>query len=243
MTTLICPDCQRENEPERIFCHGCGARLDRSGLARPTAGPEKNDQARRRIQKLFDPHRGRLRRTFFKVSKVILGAFLTAAVIQIILPVDLPPQPKQLGLPAQINFDLESAILYHRTLKYSQEQVNAYLAYILKGKARSLDEPLVSFQRALVFFDEGTCTATIERSLFGLSLCQSATYKVTVGDGKVVPVIEAGLIGRLPVHPAIMRYGDVIFADLWSVLDRERKLVAKLGAIEFHRGNVTLKAR
>src|SRR6516225_2034765 len=30
---LTCPDCQRENEAERIYCHDCGARLDRSALA------------------------------------------------------------------------------------------------------------------------------------------------------------------------------------------------------------------
>ena len=32
MTKLICPDCQHENELERIYCHNCGARLDRTGL-------------------------------------------------------------------------------------------------------------------------------------------------------------------------------------------------------------------
>ena len=31
-----------------------------------------------------------------------------------------------------------------------------------------------------------------------------------------------------------------IFADLWSALERERKLVAKMGAIEFHEKSVLL---
>ena len=31
--TLVCPDCQHENEPQRIYCHSCGARLDRSKLS------------------------------------------------------------------------------------------------------------------------------------------------------------------------------------------------------------------
>ena len=37
MTKLICPECQHENEPERMYCHSCGARLDRSKLAPTTA--------------------------------------------------------------------------------------------------------------------------------------------------------------------------------------------------------------
>ena len=28
--TIICPDCRNENEFERIYCHDCGAKLDRS---------------------------------------------------------------------------------------------------------------------------------------------------------------------------------------------------------------------
>ena len=33
---------------------------------------------------------------------------------------------------------------------------------------------------------------------------------------------------------------NIIFADLWSALDRDRKLVAKMAAIEFHDKAVTL---
>jgi len=39
-----------------------------------------------------------------------------------------------------------------------------------------------------------------------------------------------------------MKYGDVLFTDLWKALDRERKLVAKLAAIEFHPQTVVLTA-
>jgi len=35
---------------------------------------------------------------------------------------------------------------------------------------------------------------------------------------------------------------DSIFADLWSALERERKLVAKMSAIEFHEKSVLLSA-
>jgi hypothetical protein len=242
MTKLICPECQRENEQERIFCHGCGARLDRSTVVVPKTAGERPEQAYRRVQQLFNPDRGRLRRTFFTFCKLTLAAFLTAGLVQMILPPEVPPARQTLELPAQINFDLENAILHHRELQYSQEQVSAYLAYALKSKQNSLSKPLLSFKRALVTFGEGTCTIMAERSFFSYPLYQRAMYEVNVGEGKIVTSAKSGFVGRLPIHPAIMRYSDIIFADLWSALARERKLVAQMGKVEFHQGNVLLSA-
>jgi hypothetical protein len=242
MTKLICPECQRENEAERIFCHGCGARLDRSAVVVPKTAGEKPEQAHRRVQQLFNPDRGKLRRTFFTFCKLTLGAFLAAALVQMILPPEVPPATQTIGLSAQINFDLENAILHHREVHYSQEQVNAYLAYALKSKQNSLNKPLLSFKRALVTFGEGTCTIMAERSFFSYPLYQRAMYGVNVAEGKIVASTKGGFVGRLPIHPAIMRYADVIFSDLWSALARERKLVAQLGKVEFHQGSALLSA-
>jgi hypothetical protein len=243
MTKLVCSECQRENEPERIFCHSCGARLDRSGLVRKEAAPEKPEQTRQRVERLFDPHRGRWRRTFFAFCKLILAAFVTAVLVEMVLPLELPSSPARLELPPQINFELENALLYHRQLRYSQEQVNAYLAYTLKSKQSSLDKPLLTFKRALVSFGDGTCAITVERSLYSYSIYQRAIYKVNLVDGKIVASSEGGSIGRLPIPPAIMRYAQITFDDLWSALARERKLVAQMGTIQFQQGSVVLSAQ
>jgi hypothetical protein len=37
-----------------------------------------------------------------------------------------------------------------------------------------------------------------------------------------------------------MKYGDLLFSDVWTALDRERKSVAKMSAIEFHPHAVVL---
>jgi hypothetical protein len=244
MTKLICPECQRENEGERIYCHSCGARLDRAGLASGKDAPEATEQTHQRLQRLFDPHRGRLRRMFFAICKLILSACLAAVILQMVLPLDLAPPPKVLGVAPQINFDLEKAALYHHPaqFQYTQDEVNAYLAYTLKSKKTSLDKPELSFKRAVVGLGEGTCTVTVERVLFGYSLYQRASYQVSVAGGKTRASNKGGWIGRLPIHPAIMRYGDILFADVWSALNRERKLVAQMGGIELHDGSVILTA-
>jgi hypothetical protein len=47
----------------------------------------------------------------------------------------------------------------------------------------------------------------------------------------------------MPIHPMIMKYGDILFTDLWAVLDRDRKSVSKMAVIEFHPKMVILSAK
>lgn len=241
MTKLICSECAHENEPERIYCHNCGTRLDRSTVR---VAKERSDDTRKRMRKFFDPQRARFRHLFFTFSKMILGACATAAVVQMILPLDVPPPIKVLILPLQINLELENAVTYHRPaqLQYTEEQVNAYFSSGLKTKQAALNKPLLDFNRAIVAFSEGSVTIIAERSLFGYPLYSSTSYAINLKDGKITASSKGGTLGRLPIHPEIMRVIGFIFADLWSVLDRERKLVAKMGAIEFHAQSVLLTA-
>jgi len=94
MIKLVCPECRRENEPERIYCHDCGARLDRTALAKIAPKGEDAKETQRRLRTMLDPQRAKIRHLFFKTSKVILGAMTAAAIIQMILPPDMPPRPK-----------------------------------------------------------------------------------------------------------------------------------------------------
>ena len=241
MITLICPECRRENEPERIYCHDCGARLDRTALAKAVPKGEDVKETQRRLRTMLDPQRAKMRHLFFKTSKVILGAFVLAAVIQMILPPDVPPRAKTGDFPPQINLDLENAALNHSTtpLQYTETQVNAYLGSALKSKQAALSKWL-QFERAIVKFDETVCSVTAERSYFGLSVFTTTSSKVTIQNGTLTATNNGGRIGRLPVHPLVMKYADPLFADLWTALERERKSVAKMSAIEFHPQAVVL---
>ncbi|MDP9100436.1 MAG: zinc ribbon domain-containing protein [Verrucomicrobiota bacterium] len=241
MIKLICPECRRENEAERIYCHDCGARLDRTALAKEAPKGEDVKETRRRLKSLLDPGRVKMRLMFFKVSKLILGALAAAAVVQMILPPDVPAPVKTSEFPPQINLDLENAAMNHgqAPLRYTEAQVNAYLGGTLKSKQAALSS-LLQFERAVVTFDETVCRITAERSLFGFSFFTTTSTKVTFQDGKMVASNNGGSIGRLPIHPLIMKYGDPLFGDLWAALDRERKSIAKMSAIEFHPQAVVL---
>ncbi len=186
-----------------------------------------------------------MRRRVSHVGKVLFGALLLAFVIQMLRPPDLPERLQSPILPAQINLDLENAATDPRVsgLRYSDEQVNAYLAYLLRNKQAALNKYYLKFERAVVAFREGFCDVAVERSLFGLSIVTSGSYNATLRDGKIVVASRGGYVGRMPVHPALMKYIDVVFADVRGALERERKSLAKLGSIEFHPQIVFITAK
>ena len=213
MIKLVCPECRRENEPERIYCHDCGARLDRSALAKVVPKGEEPEDTQRRLRSMLDPQRVKIRMMFFKVSKLILGALAMAAVIVMVLPpLDVPARVKSVDFPPQISLDLENATTSRGAapLRYTETQVNAYLVNALKSKQAALSK-LLTFERALVNFDDGVCRVTAERSLFGYSLFTATSSKVAIENGKVVASNIGGSIGRMPIHPIVMKYGDIIF--------------------------------
>jgi hypothetical protein len=238
---LICPECRRENEAERIYCHDCGARLDRSSLAKIAPKGEDAKETQRRLRTMLDPQRAKMRQMFFKISKVVLGAFAAAGVIQMIIPPDAPPRPKSGEFPPQINLDIENAAMNQNSppLQYTEAQVNAYLGSALRTKQAALSK-LLQFERAFVSFDESVCRITAQRSLFGLSVFTTTSSRVTLENGTLKASNNGGKIGRLKIHPFLMKYADPLFTDLWAALDRERKAVAKMNAIEFHPQAVVL---
>ena len=241
MIKLICPECRRENEPERIYCHDCGARLDRSSLAKIAPKEEDAKETQRRLRTMLDPQRAKMRLMFFKISKLVLGAFVAAAVIQMLIPPDAPERPKSGEFPPQINLDIENAAMTQNSppLQYTEAQVNAYLGSALRSKQAALSK-LLQFERAFVSFDENVCRITAQRSWLGFSFYTTTSSRVTLENGTLKASNNGGKIGRLRIHPLLMKYADPIFGDLWAALDRERKAVMKMGAIEFHPQAVVL---
>ena len=248
MSQLACPECRHENEPERVYCHNCGAKLNRIASS---AIPGKTDDAetlatRERLRRMIDPRGVKTRRLIFNIARLILGACLAAVLIQMFLPPDLPaPAGKDLELGPQIGLDLENALMHHRgaQLTYQQDQVNNYLTTALKRKKTSiLDKPLLEFRRGVAQFHEGVFHMTAERSVFGLSIYASVFYRVNVQNGKIGAACEGGTIGRMPIHPQLMQYMGFLLGDVWKALEQDEKQVAKFAAIEFHPKTVTLTA-
>src|SRR3954453_22704744 len=178
---LVCPECRRENETERIYCHDCGARLDRSKVT-ATAKEEDPKVTHRRLQAMFDARRARRKDIFLLTTKVGFGALVVAAIVQLVRAPDLPAAKNNAGvLSAQISLDLDNAAMDPRVgpVHYSEEQVNGYLASALKSKQAALSQYL-KFDRLVVGFDEGACRATVQRSLYGFPVYTSVAFAPAV---------------------------------------------------------------
>lgn len=243
MTKLICPDCQHENETERIYCHNCGARLDRRGLEKEQvqegSGEEKT---RQHLTKMFSPNRGLGKQVAVRFVKLLLGALCLAAVIVMLLPPDLPPALKNYDFAPLINRDIVSALATGQPtmLVYNEEQVNSYLAATLRRKDSSSQHGLFPLRRIFVQFAEGKCAVHLQRQIFRLSIFTGNTSRVEIVNGKIVATSEGGYIGRMPIHSSIMKYADFLFGKAWECLARERDSVSRLARIEFHPQTVNL---
>ncbi len=235
---LICPECRRENEAERIYCHECGARLDRSKLAASQPKkPQSGNEEQRRLRALLDPRGARWRHRALLGAKLLGGALLAAVIVQMMRAPDLP-EVKDNGLEPsarQIDIELENATLASggAPLRYTEEELNSYLTYTLKGKRKTLSGYL-QFERGFAELEEGSVRFTVERSLYGLSTFTRVRVAPVFGEGKIDAKILGGGIGRMPLHPALMSHAGFAFADVTKVMKRDLSSIAKLGGIELH---------
>lgn len=234
---LICPDCQRENESERVYCHDCGARLDRSALTKVQPKEEKPEDTQRRVRSMINPPGAKLRHQAWQGTKLVLGAIVLAGLVQMFRPPDVPAGSKDANeMPPQINLELEDAAMAPPggpSLRYTQAQVNDYLVYKLKSKQKSLSSYL-HFERAAAKFEEGLARATVVRSLLGYPIFTTVGFVPRIEKEHLTAQIVGGRIGRMPIHPAVMRLSGFMFSDVAAALDRDRRSIAKLGAVEVH---------
>jgi hypothetical protein len=185
---------------------------------------------------MFSQRRIKARLALFKTVKILLAACAGAALLEILLPPDVPPAVKTETLPPQINLSLEALTESRQpqTMQFSEEDVNAYLGNVMKHKKEKLEHPLLGFERAILGFTEGNCRMTMERSIFGYSIFTSGDYDVQVKDGKVRATPKSAAIGRMPIHPSVLPYAGFLFSDAVAAMDREHKLLNKVGSIQMH---------
>ncbi len=244
MNRITCSECQHANEPERVYCHNCGARLDRTKLIQGKAAQAPAETQNQHLKKMLDPRRGRVLSATAKLLKIVIGAWICAAIIVMLLPPELPPEPKNYLFAPMIGMDLTSALASHRTtpLVYDEAQVNSFIASNLRRKDSPAKEGYFPLERVLVRFEEGVCAITTKRTLFGYPIYSGGSYRVSIDNGKIMATGTGGFIGRLGLPSSLMKIGAPLLEKTWSTLGRERNSISRLAAIEFHPQSVSLIA-
>jgi len=246
--TINCKQCGYVNEGERVYCHNCGTKLDRTLLPGDEKKEESLEKKQKRIRKLVMPSRGFFAGFGKMLVTTLLWAVLTAALIQIARKPDNVPvklKSEELLDVRPIAIDLEDTMQspVPKRVSLTEKEINTYLQYTVKSKATGLVGDEVKFIRAFVNLDESVIRITTEQTLFDYPVFGSAYYKLAIKDKKVVATNVGGNFGRMPVHPKIMMYIDTVFQMLWDALSREKKLVDQFQSVDVHKDRVDLVSK
>ena len=244
--TLLCKECKFENEPERVYCHNCGAKLDRS-LLPPEAVPVRRDPAelQRQVQKLMQPSAVRPVQVLKKfVLSVLIGALLAGLVVAGRPPEDVPVlKQEQIDSARQIDAELQSLIdaRVARSVAYSEGDVNAYLKNNVRPKKNQDSVLGLKFEQLYVRFLEGNvCSVTQRMSIFDYPVYFNAAHRVALAGGKLTTTPVGGRVGRLPLPAALVKPLDMLFAPAWAAERSDKKLVEQMSAVAFRPGQVQL---
>jgi transcription initiation factor TFIIIB Brf1 subunit/transcription initiation factor TFIIB len=238
-SNITCKQCGYVNEGERVYCHSCGTKLDRS-LLPSESQPESTQKEQKRIRKMVAPSRGFFASGGKKLAATLLWAVLVAGTIEIARPPEgAPPLPKKgefVDTPP-IRMVLEN--LLHapgpRKLVLKEADINAYLKNSVKAKSAGLIGDEVKFMRAYVKLNEGEIRITTQQSLFDYPLYGTIYYQLAIRDNTLQATCTGGNFGRLPVDPRLMKYLDIVFKQLWGALAPDKKLLDRAQSVDVHK--------
>ena len=234
MTTLKCQECGHENEIQRVYCHNCGTRLDRTTLVEAA---EKSPKPVKPVRNgLVEKKIGRF---IGRVIKSAFFAFLFACLLQAIRPPQgVPTNDKEVGgdivdAPS-IGMDMEESLAAPKRFGYTEAQLNAYLkSHIKPEKISPVPTWLETFNRAFVKLQPGAIRITKEYRVFTQPAFIGGTYAPSVSSGifRLKPL--QGNIGSLPI-PGILfdLVDDFLFADFAKNMKDEAANANKMSAFE-----------
>lgn len=245
--TLTCQQCGYVNEPERVYCHNCGQKLDRSVLPKEADLKKRENpaKARKRIWRMTNPDGSVVKRGAKTLGKILLWAAGVAALIQLLRPPgDLPPDRNELAMRL-ISSELTEAVdaPQPRAIAFTETEVNAHLRQTVKGATEGNLVPGLKFDRTFVHFHPGMTEIHTQHSLYGFPLYSSVMYRLQVQNNAFVPTLVGGSFGSLPVHPLLMQYLDFNFRPLWAGMKRERNCMEKLREIRVEEDRIILVTR
>ncbi|HEY3900370.1 MAG TPA: zinc ribbon domain-containing protein [Chthoniobacter sp.] len=250
--TIPCEQCGYSNEPERVYCHNCGSKLDRSLLPKAESkAVEHPEKVRKRVEKMTNPRAGWFWhevKTLFKV--VFFSALLAAAVDFGWPPEDLPDTSKKPDEIRLVSSDMMEALgsPTPARVSFSDADINQYLKQKM-NKPQDTMIPGVQLAQAYVACKPGVLHIFEEFSAFGLPTYARIDFKLTVKDGKFTTNIVGAAFGRLSIDPQLMQYAgaqqtvDYPFGTLWTTLQRERKQMDKIQSITVGDGRIDLVSK
>ncbi len=244
-TTLVCKQCNFENEPERVYCHNCGAKLDRSLLPPEATKREDPVLVQERVRRMVKPRNATLNFHLKNLLSSVVLAGLFAVLVVIIKPPEVKPMlsPDQVMDAPAIVDDMDGELQQptaHR-LAYTEDQINAFLQQSLRGnKGDKAGTPAMKFERAFVRLEDGVCHATMQESLFGLPIYATTVRSLSVRNGAITTQPLGASLGRLPIPARLVPAFEFVFRPLKTVLEHPLKLLSQMQSVTIRKGGVEM---
>jgi hypothetical protein len=250
LPTLVCKQCGYVNEGERVYCHGCGAKLDRDVIAaRQQENTPTPEERQREVKKIMSPRRGMGGRLF----KTLIRVVAVAAVVAVFLAAGRAPDwaialdgKKELvdtpALEETLEHYLSQPVAERRALE--EKEVTLFLRNERFRNVPSWFMETLPLKRVYVNFEEGEARLTVGGLLWGYPLYAGWTGYFQKGPGGALePVCTGGFIGRLPIHPELAQRTLGVLPLVVGSAERDRKLIAKLDSLQFEKGKVIFATR
>ncbi len=229
---IKCSECGHENEKQRIYCHNCGAKLDRTEVIIQAEKPKPIPRK---------PFSQTVRNTYHPFAPIFSAAFfalLVASLIQSVrppsgAPVVKPGEIQELVDAPSITIDLEDAAISPRRIGYTEQQLNAYL----KNRVKPAKDPFIpawvsSFELAYVNLYDASFRITKKYQVFSYPLYIGATYTPQSSQSTQLKNI-GGNLGSFPIAGPLYDLVDqFIFRDFVVNMKDEAKGLAKMRSLQ-----------
>ena len=135
---LVCVACNHSNEVERVYCHNCGEKLDRSILPKVDELPEtdKSGRTAKQVKKMMNPSRMSWIADIKRFILILLFSATVAAVFLVCLAPEGVPPMKSTAIPESEVGDLWRSMMESKlpvSLTFKEFDVNYYLKRALKA--------------------------------------------------------------------------------------------------------------
>jgi hypothetical protein len=245
---LTCAACQHENEIERVYCHNCGEKLDRTLLPKldETQSADEKSKTGKKVKNMMNPTRFNwLRNLKTLVLIEIFAAVVAAGFLATQAPENVPPM-KSDNLPDVEVGDMWSGMMNARpsvSVTFREFDVNYYLRKYVKGSAGQYG---IKFERAFAHFDPGVVTLSTQHDLWGMPIYNSIALKPAHAGGKWSADIQRITIGRLLIPndlAKMVKLDTVTLGALAQVFEKEIKQLDRLEKIEPGDGTISFATK
>ena len=244
---LTCIACQHENEVERVYCHNCGEKLDRSLLPKADITKPSEDKARvqKKVKKMMNPNRFNWWlnfKTFLLVE--FLAVFVAVGYLIVQEPAFVVPLEKDKMPELEVGEMVDGMLKQKPTvfLTFKEFDVNYYLSKVARGGAASTGKS----ERTFAHFEPGLITLATQRSVLGLTICSTAAFNPVPDGAKWKADVSRFAIGRLTVPGGLAKLIGLESSTLGSfkqIFDKDLQRLDRLEKIEPGEGSISFTTR